>query len=340
MTTMNGLVLGEVRNFDSLQLKPVTLPTLEPSEVRVQIKAAALNHRDLWIVQGLYAKIKLPVILGSDGSGVVVEVGEKVDKAWAGKSVIINPALDWGNDPLAQQAQFRILGMPGNGTQADYVVVPATNIHIMPSHLSFEEAAALPLAGLTAYRALFTQGKLGPGEVILITGIGGGVAAMAMQLALALGNKVYVTSGDEHKIQKAKIGGAIAGVNYHDKNWASVLGDLSNHSGFDLVVDSAGGPGFNLLLDLVKPGGKVIIFGATAGNPSDLNLRKIFWKQIRIQGTTMGTPDDFQNMLQFVKEHQIKPIIHAVYAISDYEKAYQDMMKGRQFGKIVLKGAE
>lgn len=334
---MNALVLEEVRKFDSLQLQKVVLPDLGPFDVRVKINAAALNHRDVWIIQGLYAKIKLPVILGSDGSGVVVEVGESVDKTWEGKSVVINPALDWGDEPAAQQPQFRILGMPDQGTQAEYVVVPVDNIHDKPSHLSFDEAAALPLAGLTAFRALFTQGEIGPSDVILITGIGGGVAAIAMQMALALGVKVYMTSGDDLKIEKAKTLGAIDGVNYHDKDWSTALFTLGGKSGFNVVIDSAGGPEFGQLLDLVKAGGKVITFGATAGNTGDINLRKIFWKQIRIQGTTMGTPEDFQNMLQFITEHQIKPIIHAVYDISDYRKAYQDMREGQQFGKIVLK---
>jgi NADPH:quinone reductase-like Zn-dependent oxidoreductase len=337
---MTGLQLLHKGDLDGLQLQQLTVPQPTQSEVLVQVKAAALNHRDVWIIQGLYAKIKLPVILGSDGSGIVAEVGEGVDPALKGKAVIINPALQWGDNVRVQQKQFKILGMPDNGTQADYVVVPAANIVEMPDHMTFEEAAALPLAGLTGYRALFTQGQLKKKELILITGIGGGVAAVTLQMAAAAGGQIYVTSGDDSKIERAIQMGAKRGVNYRKSDWSASLKEFTEGNGFDLIIDSAGGPGFQELIDLVKPGGRIITFGATVGTPGDINLRKVFWNQIRIQGTTMGSPEDFQKMINFVSSNKIHPVIHAVHGLSDYLNAYTEMKKGLQFGKIVLQVAE
>jgi len=337
---MIGLQLLQKGDLTGLQLEELTVPQPAQSEVLVRVKAAALNHRDLWIIKGLYAKIQLPVILGSDGSGVVEAVGEDVDKNWLGKSVIINPALQWGDNVRAQQKQFKILGMPDNGTQADYVVVPVENIYQIPDHFTFEEAAALPLAGLTGYRAIFTQGQLKKKELILITGIGGGVAAITLQMAIAAGGQIYVTSGDDSKIKRAIQLGAQKGVNYRQNDWPASLKEFTEGKGFDLIVDSAGGPGFQELIDLVKPGGTIVTFGTTAGTPGDINLRKVFWNQIRIQGTTMGSPEDFRKMINFVSSNKIHPVIHAVYGLSDYLKAYEEMAKGLQFGKIVLRVAE
>jgi NADPH:quinone reductase-like Zn-dependent oxidoreductase len=214
------------------------------------------------------------------------------------------------------------------------------NIFEMPGHLTFEEAAALPLAGLTGYRALFTQGQMKVDCRLLITGIGGGVAALSMQMAAAAGGRIYVTSSDDTKIQKAIKLGEENGANYRQEDWPVSLRNLTGGKGFDLIIDSAGGSGFQQLIDLVTPGGKIVIFGVTAGTTGDINLRKIFWNQVSIQGTTMGTPDDFRQMVKFINTYKIKPVIHTVYDLSDYKKAYEDMINGKQFGKIVLRVAE
>jgi NADPH:quinone reductase-like Zn-dependent oxidoreductase len=334
---MKALQLEEKGKLDHLKLKQMDILRPGDSEVLVRLKAAALNHRDVWIIRGLYAKIKLPVILGSDGSGVIEAVGGGLDPGIKGKPVIINPALDWGDDARVQQKTFRILGMPDNGTQAEYVVVPAGNVVPMPAHLTFEEAAALPLAGLTGYRALFTRGNLTKKDRLLITGVGGGVAALIMQMAASIGSNVTVTSGNDNKIKKALEFGAVAGVNYRQEDWPAQLQQQTDGKGFDLIIDSAGGSGFTHLIDLVKPGGKIVIYGATAGMPGELNLRKIFWNQISILGSTMGNPDDFRQMVNFISENEIKPVIHSVYELADFKKAYQDMWECRQFGKIVLR---
>ncbi len=280
--------------------------------------------------------ITVPIILGSDGAGVVHAIGEGVDEIWLNKSVMINPSLNWGGNPRAQQQDFRILGLPDNGTQAEYVVIPANNLADKPAYLTFEEAAAIPLGGLTGYRALFTQGALTKGQTILITGAGGGVAALMLQMALAVGASVLVTSGSDEKIKRALDAGAAGGVNYKAENWPKEIKKLAGNGGIDLIVDSAGGDGFDELCSIVNPGGRIVFFGATVGNPSFVNLRKIIWKQITVQGTTMGNETDFANMVNLFKSYKIKPIVDGPHAFSEFRKAYQRMMNGEQFGKIVL----
>jgi len=333
---MKAVILKEEKQFAGLVLDDVPTPKPNAGEVLVQIKAAALNARDIWIVKGLYPNIQVPVILGSDGAGIVAEVGEGVDEKWIDAEVIINPSLNWGDNPDAQQKDYKILGVPTDGTHAEYVVAPESNILKKPKYLSFGETAAIALGGLTAYRALFRQANLRPGETVLITGVGGGVASLMLQMALAHGASVVVTSGSDEKLIRAKQLGALGGANYHHGDWEKEIAAIVGNRQIDLIVDGAGGAGFNKLIHLVKPAGKIIVYGATAGKPNDLHIHRLFWKQIAIQGTTMGNDEDFRNMLQFFEKHQLKPIIHKTYPIANYKEAYLEMAQNKQFGKIVL----
>ncbi len=336
MHTMRAVVLHRTGGLKHLKLEEVPVPAPGAGEVLVRLKAAALNHRDVWIVQGRYANIQLPVILGSDGAGIVEQVGPGVDAALVGKAILINPSLNWGSNPRAQGKAYRILGMPDPGTHAEYIVVPAGQVVEKPDYLSFEEGAAIPLGGLTGYRALFTQGRLTAGETVLLTGIGGGVAALMFTMALAAGARVVVTSGSDEKLKRAVDAGAFGGANYRDPNWVDTLQRLTAPRGIDLIVDSAGGDHFSSLINLVNPGGRIVFFGATAGNPQRLDLRRIFWKQITLQGTTMGTEQDFYEMIRLFELHQIKPLVDRIFPIEAYPSAYQRMFNGEQFGKIVL----
>ena len=303
-------------------------------EVRVRLKAAALNHRDVWIKLGQYAGLKFPAQPGSDGAGVVESVGAGVDATWAGREVIINPAFGWGEREPAQGSDFTILGLPRDGTLAEVVTVPVTQLSAKPAHLTWIEAAALPLSGLTAYRALFARAQLQPGERVLISGVGGGVALFALQFAVAQGAQVYVTSGSDEKIAKAIQLGAAGGFNYTHPGWAKT----AVHAGhaFDVVVDSAGGEGFESLIDLTAPGGRVVFFGATRGNPPVLPMRKVFWRQISLLGTTMGSPADWAAMTEFVDRHQIAPVVSDVFPLERVGEAFDLMERGGQFGKIVV----
>ena len=286
---MRAAVLTKLKSPLELQERPSLQPG--PGEAVVDIKAAALNRRDYWITQGLYPGIDPPVVLGSDAAGVVSRCGDAEAEAWLGREVIINPGFNWGSDPAAQSAEFTILGLPTDGTFASEVCVPVTALHGKPDHLDWQQAAALPLAGATAYRALFTQGELTSGQKVLISGIGGGVATFGLQFAVAAGAEVWVTSSSEDKIARAVDAGAQGGFLYTDDDWARVMKEKAGAP--SLIVDSAGGPGYRSLLDLVAPGGRIVNYGATAGPPEKLDLFKVFWKQLKLVGSTMGSPDDF-----------------------------------------------
>ncbi|MFD1258302.1 zinc-binding alcohol dehydrogenase family protein [Mucilaginibacter terrae] len=319
---------------EPLGIHEVNKPSLEPGEALVQIKAAALNRRDYWISIGKYAGIKYPTILGSDGAGVVAEVADDADQSWVGKEVPINPGHEWGNNPNFQGKEFNILGLPEDGTLAEYVKVKTEYLHIKPSHLTFEQAAALPLAGLTAYRALFVKGRAKAGDKVLIVGAGAGTGTFAVQFAVAAGCQVFVTSGSGEKIERARHLGAAAGVNYKAQDWAEELQHMA--VGFDVIIDSALGKDFAKLPDLCNPGARIIFFGATAGAIPELNPRTLFAKQIQLLGTMMGSPDDFKAMLQLVSNHQIIPVVDEVFSLADTQKAVDKMGISSQFGKLVI----
>ncbi|SFT56460.1 NADPH:quinone reductase [Algoriphagus locisalis] len=330
---MKAITLNSAQQ-SKLLLTDVQTRSLLPGEVRVLIKAAALNHRDEWCRQGLYPNIKDGVILGSDGAGIVSEIGEGVDYELLQKEVIINPALNWGDNQKVQGSSFEILGMPRNGTLAESVIVPADRLYSKPAHLTWEEAAALPLAGLTAYRAVTYQGNIQPGENLLVTGFGGGVAQFAVQFGLALGANVSTSSSSPEKLEKAKALGVSTTFNYLDHNWISKANEDTN--GFDLIIDGAVGDTLNHLIQVAKPGGKIVFYGATLGNPTKLEARKIFWNQLKIMGTTMGSDLDFKNMLSFVSEKKLQPVIDQVFRFDQAEEAFDRMRDGKQMGKIVL----
>lgn len=330
---MKAITLDD-NSSSKLKVKEVPERPLNEWEVGVAIKAAALNHRDEWCRQGLYPNIQNGIILGSDGSGVVEEVGEGVESNWIGKEVIINPAINWGENQKAQNKDFEILGMPRNGTLAEKVIVPVDRLHLKPAHLTFEEAAGLPLAGLTAFRALFYQGEVKPGDAVLITGFGGGVAQLAFQYAVQANALVYATSSKKEKLYKASELGAKGVFNYTNPDWTSQA--LEQTGGFDIIIDSAAGDAINDLINVVKPGGRIVFYGATLGNPSEIIARKIFWNQIKLMGTTMGSDQDFQNMIQFVTENKVTPLIDEVFPFDNASDAFDKMKEGKQLGKIVL----
>jgi len=290
----------------------------------VAVIASALNHRDLWITKGMYPGLQPNVILGSDAVG-----------RHEGSRVVINPGLHWGSSQSVQSDDFEVLGMPSHGTFADEVYVDARYIHAAPEHLSDHEAAALPLAGVTAYRTLISRCRASAGEKVLVTGVGGGVALLAVQMAVALGCEVYVTSGSEEKIERAMTMGATAGANYKEENWAKQILAASD-GGVDVIIDSAGGAGFGQLTKICRPGARIGFYGAGQGKWPPLNPQLLFWRQISILGSTMGSPQDFAEMLLFVSEHQIRPVIDRIFTFGDIAQAFDYMETGQQFGKIVI----
>lgn len=319
---MQALVFNGINQ--PLDYQTVSDPSPSKGQVVVQLSAAALNHRDVWITKGQYAGIKFPTILGSDGAGM-----------YKGQEVIINPSLDWGTNPAFPGPNYRILGLPDNGTFAEAVVVPQRNLMPKPAHLTMAQAAALPLAGLTAWRALFSRCGLKKGEKVLVSGVGGGVALFALQFAVAAGAEVWVTSGSDEKIQKAVTMGAKGGANYKNADWDKAL--KAEASGFDVVIDSAAGDQFARLVGLCNPGGRIGIYGGTLGKINNLSPQVVFWKQISVHGTSMGNDQEFKKMVQFVEKYEIVPVIDTVFALEKGNDALSHMDAGAQFGKIVLK---
>ncbi len=333
---MRALVLEGDPTSASLKLREVPDPPPRAGEIVVRIRFAALNRRDLWICKGLYPGINYPTILGSDGAGIIEALGDGVDRFQVGQEVVINPSLDWGPDERVQGSSFRILGMPDDGTFAELVRVPTANVELKPSSLSFEAAAALPLAGLTAYRAVMTKAKVQAGETVLVTGIGAGTATFALQFARMAGARVFVTSGSEAKLDQARQLGAVDGVNYRSENWHKTLRSLGCAP--DVVIDSGGGESLATVLGLVQPAGRIVTFGATTGPVPSLDLFRVFWKQLALFGTTMGTANEFRAMLQCFEEErtELSPVIDRTFSIEQGDEALGRMENSEQFGKLLL----
>ncbi|MCA1828964.1 MAG: zinc-binding dehydrogenase [Myxococcales bacterium] len=306
-------------------------PVAAPGEAVVKLHACGLNHRDVWIQQGQYARIQLPAVLGSDGAGVV----ESGPPQLVGKRAVIIPCEKWGPDPAVQGKDFLILGMPRQGTMAEKIAIPSSMVVELPDHISFQDAAALPVAGITAYRALTTRGGLRKGEHVLVTGIGGGVATLALLFAKAMGADVSVTSGSDEKLEAARKLGAVGAANYNAKGWEK---DLVAQAGRppNLIVDGAGGDGLNALISAAAPAARIVLYGATRFSPSRLDMPKIFFKQLDIRGTTMGTDDEFKAMLALVANHRINPVIDRVFPLGQAVEACQLLEKSGQMGKILL----
>ncbi|HTX59622.1 MAG TPA: NAD(P)-dependent alcohol dehydrogenase [Verrucomicrobiae bacterium] len=324
MSTMRAVRLHEIGGPQNLRLDEIALPQAGEGEVLVRLRAAAFNRRDVFITQGKYPGIALPVTLGSDGAGVVEATGEEV---------VIDPMLDWGGDERVWDAgHSSLLGMPRDGTFAQYVAVSKGNVYPKPSHLSLEEAAAIPLAGLTAYRATFTRGELQAGQTILIPGVGGGVQSFVLLFAKAVGARAIVTSGSDEKLARATALGADLAFNYTTTpDWhkqARAQGPI------DLVVDSSGGETLAKALEAVRPGGRIAVYGGTHPEAT-IRLFPLFWKHVTICGTSMGSPKDFAAMLALFARG-LRPVIDTVYPLERAAAAAERMASSQQFGKIVL----
>lgn len=320
---MKAVRLHEIGGPANLRVDDVPQPQPASGETLVRVRAAAFNHREIFITQGLYPNIALPVILGADGCG-------EVD----GRRVVIDPMLGWGDDPAVWGADATILGMPRPGTFAQYVAVPSENVYDAPAHLDDSECAALPLAGLTAFRAAVTRGQIKEGETVLVTGIGGGVQTFVLLFAKALGARVAVTSSSDEKLARARELGADIAVNYATTpDWHKAV--RKEAGSIDVAVDSAGGETFAKLTTIVRPGGRIVTYGGTTGD-AKIKMFPVFWNHLTILGTSMGSPHDFAGMLRLVTENRIRPVIDRVFAMDDAVEAAQRMAGGAQFGKIVL----
>jgi NADPH:quinone reductase-like Zn-dependent oxidoreductase len=331
---MNAVPLTEVGDPEVLRLQSVPDPTPGPGEVLVELRAAALNRRDVFVRKGV-APSPLPVIPGSDGAGVVRALGDGVSGVAVGDEVVILPSLSWGDREDAPGPGFRILGGPDNGTYAELITVPAENVFPKPARLSWHQAAALPLAGLTAWRALVTRARLRPGDTVLVLGIGGGVATFALHIARAAGTRVIVTSSSDEKIARAVEMGALGGVNYTDPEWVANAKAMAGPNGIDIAVDSVGSTWPDSVAAL-RPGGRMVCFGGTGGRGAELQVRAVTYGQVDILGTTMGSPREFGRLLAAVDAQGWEPVIDSVRPLAEVAAAHAREEAGEHFGKLVL----
>ncbi|PEM32979.1 alcohol dehydrogenase [Bacillus wiedmannii] len=327
---MKAIVHQYKKGIKGLEYKFSSETNPNAGEVKVKLKTAGLNHRDLFIINNR-KEMELPLVIGSDGSGIVTEIGEGVSNNLLNSEVIINPSIGWEN--IAEVPDLpEVLGGPRDGTFAEYVIVPAEYVVAKPSYLTWDEAGVLSLSALTAYRALFTKGRLKCGEHVLIPGIGGGVATFAMLFAKAIGAKVSVTSRVENKRKLAETYGADFSFN-SSGNWEESL----RGEKVDLIIDSIGPATFLQYFDVLKPNGRIVNFGASSGDKIELPLRALFYNQIDIMGTSMGSREEFNEMVKFIEKHKIKPIIDKVYSLEEAIQALSRMEQGEQFGNIALR---
>ncbi|MHC4682594.1 MAG: zinc-binding dehydrogenase [Planctomycetota bacterium] len=312
------------------------------------VRSAALNHLDIWVRKGRPGlEFKMPHILGSDGAGVVVEAGSGTHGVSVGNEVVLNPGLSCGcceSCLRGQQSEcisFSIVGAGRPGTFAEKVAVPSCNVLPKPAHLNFDEAAALPLAYQTAWRMLMTRARLRPGETVLIHGVGGGVALAALQLAKLAGAEVIVTSSSDEKLARAAGLGAAQAVNYKNTdNVAAKVKQITAGRGVDVVIDAIGAGTWETNFNLVRRGGRIVLCGVTTGAQAQTNLQALYWNQLTVLGSTMGSHEDFRLMLEAVTAAGLKPVVDSVRPLDDAREATGRMEVGEQFGKIVLRISE
>jgi NADPH:quinone reductase-like Zn-dependent oxidoreductase len=317
---MKAVRIHEDGGPEVLRYEEAPDPEPGPGEVLVRLRASALNHLDVWVRKGLPSAPK-PHILGADGAGIRVDTGEPV---------VINPGIEHGQ-------AIHVIGEHGDGTNAELVAVPETNVYPLPGGLSFEQAAAFPLVFETAYRMLVTRAGLREGEWVLVWGIGGGVATAALAIAKALGARVIVTSSSDAKLARARELGADATVNHAGEDVKAAVRAATEGRGADVVVEHVGEATWRTSLDAVAPGGRIAVCGATSGPNPPAALHRIWWKQLTILGSTMGTKTDFEGAYELVASGRALPLVDEVLPLAEARAAHERLEAGEQMGKIVLR---
>lgn len=320
-----------IHKSGKLEVSDINDPVAKSGEVVVALRAAGLNRRDLNI-PARRGDASEPLVLGSDGAGVIESIGEDVTSFSIGDEVIINPSLRWNSNSEAPPAGFDILGMPDNGTFAEKIAISHEQIEMKPAFLSWEEAAVLSLSALTGYRALFTKGKLHASDTVFIPGAGSGVATYLISFAKNIGARVIVTSRSETKRKQALELGADLALDT-SSDWKK---ELENET-IDLVIDSVGRATFNRSLEVLKKGGRIVVFGATTEDTVELNLREFFYNQHQLIGSTMGSKEELREMIQHIEKYKTHPVVDKVFLLNEAMEAFEYVEKGKQFGKIALR---
>jgi NADPH:quinone reductase-like Zn-dependent oxidoreductase len=316
---MKAIRIHEDGGPEVLRYEDAPDPEPGPGEVLVRLRAASLNHLDLWIRKGL-PSVPKPRILGADGAGVREDTGERV---------VINPGIEHGD-------RITVVGEHMDGTHAELVALPESNVYPLPDEIPFEQAAAFPLVFETAYRLLVTKAQLREGEWVLLWGIGSGVATAGLAIAKARGAKALVTSSSDEKLERARELGADAAVNHANGDVRAAVAEATDGNGVDVVLEHVGEATWQSSLQAARPGGRVAVCGATSGPNPPAALHRIWWKQLTIYGSTMGTRGDFEGAYELVKSGRAKPVVDSVFPLAEAQGAHERMEAAHQFGKIVL----
>lgn len=344
---MRALALGGVGGLDRLAVREVPEPGLRSAaDVKVRVRAAALNHIDLFVARGLPGpEPGFPHVVGADAAGIVEAVGPAVRAVVPGDRVMLNPGISCGTcQPCLEGEEslcrsFRILGEHLPGTLAEFVVVPEDNVARVPDAMPLERAAAFSLATLTAWRMLTTRALLRPGETVLIWGIGGGVAQAALQIAKLLGAYAIVTSGTPRKLEAARALGADAALDHGRDDVAGEVKRLTGGRGADVVVDSVGERTWSQSLRALRRGGRLVVCGATTGPKVDIDLRRLFWHQWTLMGSTMGSRREYREIVRLAGLGRLWPVVDRVVPLAGAVDAFRRLAGEEQFGKLVIEVA-
>jgi NADPH:quinone reductase-like Zn-dependent oxidoreductase len=324
-----------------LRVEDVPKPRPGPGEVLIEVKAAALNHLDLWVRRGLPIETTMPHIGGSDVAGVVAELGSDVVGMNAGATVVVNPSLSCGECEWCRKheesmcVRFRILGEHTQGGLAEYVVAPASNLFRIPPEYDFARAAAAPLSFATAWRGLVSRARLAPSDLVLVTGASGGTATAAIQIAKLYGATVYAVTTTEN-VDRVKALGADVVYDRNAVDYAKQVWQDTNRRGVDVIFDSVGQDVWQQNIRALARGGRLIVYGGTTGPRSETDIRTLFWKQIEIIGTTMSNAAEFEIVMRHVFSGALQPVVDRVIALDDVRSAVEYLESGSQFGKVVV----
>ena len=329
---MKALAIRQHGALDQVALLDVPPPELARGSVRVELRAAALNHLDLFVIAGIPGiEVSMPHVLGADGAGVVSEVADDVSNVSVGDEVVLDPGLG-----SPDETGYSLLGEMVPGTFAEQIVVPAENCYPKPASLSWTAAAAFPLVMLTAWRMIVSKASLQAGEWVLIHGIGGGVSLAALQLARHLGARAIVTSHSDTKRQRAREFGAENAVDYNHDDVVAAVRACTEGVGADVVIDNVGEATFDTSIRACRKGGRIITCGATSGPKVLVDVRRVFWRQVSIMGSTMGDSEEFRSMLAVIESGEIVPVTDQVFPLAEGRAALEHLETAEQFGKVVL----
>ncbi|HEU0299172.1 MAG TPA: zinc-binding dehydrogenase [Longimicrobium sp.] len=340
--TMRAAIFHEHGGPEVVRIEQVARPRPGPGQVLVQVRAAAMNHLDLWVRRGMPIETTMPHIGGSDVAGVVAESGEGVDQARVGERVVINPSLWCGRCRECARGEhsmcerFRILGEHTDGGFAELVAAEADHVYRIPDEMSFEDAAAIPISYMTAWRALVTRAALRPGEDVLVIGASGGTALAAVQIARLMGARVFAVTKGAEKAERLRGLGADVVYDRAEEDWSKAVYRDTGKRGVDVVVENVGAATWAGSVRALARGGRLVTYGATAGPKVELDVRAVFWKQIQVIGTTMASRGEFEDLLRVVFSGRLRPVIDTVMPLDHAREAHERLEAGGQFGKIVL----